>query len=179
MQKLKLTLMAGLLGLTIAGGPAAAQSVVEVATVAARVDRSDPEAVRAVQLALQELGFYAGPVDGVFGQLTYEAAVAAVSAANEAIAAQQTAAAALSASPDEGDDGTSDLRRADPEVGTGMVEGPDTSGPTPGTPAQSNSSSGANVSNEEGGQSASTDAAPSVGAEAGIGESVTGPAASD
>ena len=140
MQKLKLTLMAGLLGLTIAGGPAAAQSVVEVATVAARVDRSDPEAVRAVQLALQELGFYAGPVDGVFGQQTYEAA---------------------------------------PEVGTGMVEGPDTSGPTPGTPAQSNSSSGASVSNEEGGQSASTDAAPSVGAEAGIGESVTGPAASD
>ena len=40
-----------------------------------------PEAVRAVQLALQELGFYAGPVDGVFGQLTYEAAVAAVRAA--------------------------------------------------------------------------------------------------
>jgi peptidoglycan hydrolase-like protein with peptidoglycan-binding domain len=65
----------------LAFAPAAGQSLGGIARTAATVDRTDREAVRSLQMGLRDLGFYSGPIDGIFGTRTYRAAVAAVAAA--------------------------------------------------------------------------------------------------
>jgi len=106
----------GLLIFALMGFEANAQSLREIATAAARVDRSDPDAVRAIQVQLQELGYYQGPVDGIFGRQTFDAAVAAVDAVNAEVAilqeeraARLRAAAAAVQNSSDGSDGSSDL----------------------------------------------------------------------
>lgn len=179
MPNLKMTLLAGLLGAAFAAAPVSAQSVIEVATAAARVDRSDPDAVRAVQLDLQLLGFYAGPIDGIFGRLTYEAAVAAVAAANAEIEAESAArAAALMGTGDEGGDDSPAFFAADPGPETGTSAGVEITGPAPEAPTRTEAGSGAGVSTENG-ATASGDGGAGAGAEAGSGVSAVGSSATE
>jgi peptidoglycan hydrolase-like protein with peptidoglycan-binding domain len=92
-----------LLSLLLATGGASAQTLLDVAQAAATVDRGDPDAVRSVQTALRDLGFYTGPIDGLFGAETYRAAVAAVAAASgEASAPAPDTALAADAGEDSG-----------------------------------------------------------------------------
>jgi len=79
----------GLLGLLLLGAPVQAQSLRDVATAAARVDRNDRDAVMVIQMQLQELGFYQGDIDGIFGVQTFDAAVNAVETVDAEVAQQQ------------------------------------------------------------------------------------------
>ena len=98
-MRLKQIFQAGLIGALLSAGPVWAQtlSLFDVAMSGARVDRSDRDAVMSVQRDLRTLGFYDGPIDGVFGPLTYAAAVAAVEAANQETFARQEQARAAQA----------------------------------------------------------------------------------
>lgn len=91
-------LSAGIIGLFLLGGAAEAQSLRDVATTAARVDRTDQDSVRAVQIQLQEFGYYLGPIDGIFGQQTFNAAVAAVRDVNLEAEQERVSRIALSLS---------------------------------------------------------------------------------
>jgi peptidoglycan hydrolase-like protein with peptidoglycan-binding domain len=163
-------LMAGLLGLFLIGGEASAQSLRDVATAAARVDRTDADAVREVQTGLRDLGFYSGPIDGVFGPMTYAAAVAAVEAVNAEVAAIQEAraqsmAAALANDndgPSDGDQGGFGL------AGAGGVSGPEFGGAVPSPVSGDSGGSMASVSVGSGGETAT--ASDGLGAAAGVGE---------
>jgi lysozyme family protein len=149
-------LQAGLFGVLLSAAPGSAQtlSLFDVAMSGARVDRSDHEAVQAVQRDLTTLGFYTGPIDGVFGPLTYAAAVAAVEAANQETFARQEQARAAQ---------THTMTMAMNDGGDG--DGPSAAAPGPASPAGDGGSSGS--------ASASTDDGPV--ATAGPGPSGPGP----
>jgi len=128
-------LMAGLMGLFLITGEASAQSLRDVATSAARVDRTDADAVREVQIGLRDLGFYQGPIDGVFGQLTYAAAVAAVEAVNAEVASTQAARTqSLSASLTSVDDGPSETDRGEGAGGFDLASNPPADTPSQAAP---------------------------------------------
>ena len=166
-------LMAGLMGLFLIAGEASAQSLRDVATAAARVDRSDPDAVREVQIGLRDLGFYEGPIDGIFGQMTYAAAVAAVEAVNAEVAAiQEARTQSLAASVANADDGPSDAERGAASSGFDLAGDPSADAPAPsfGGPAPEgptpSTGSGSVESVSVGGGSSNTDGAAMGPAEA-------------
>jgi len=116
-------LAAALMGLFMLGGEAHAQSLRDVATAAALVDRSDADAVREVQIGLRDLGFYTGPIDGIFGQMTYTAAVAAVEAVNAEVAAiQQDQGQILTTTIRILDDGSSDRETSSFDLAQGSSD---------------------------------------------------------
>jgi peptidoglycan hydrolase-like protein with peptidoglycan-binding domain len=143
----------GVMSLFLMGAELSAQSLREVATAAARVDRSDTEAVREVQIGLRDLGFYEGPIDGIFGRMTYEAAVAAVEAVNAEVAMIEAArVSGTSLSPSEGGDGTN----SDPDVSVFSDISPL---PGPSAPALSSSSGSSAISEASGAAAGGTPSA--------------------
>lgn len=161
MTNFRRVLQAGLVGVLLSASAGSAQtlSLFDVAMSGSRVDRSDLNAVMSVQRDLRTLGFYDGPIDGVFGPLTYAAAVAAVEAANQETFARQeraraarTRAQAITVS----DGGGSDRSSA-------ATPGP--SGPAGGAAASTagGGSSGAVSVSGGGGSVATAGPGPSVG----------------
>lgn len=65
-------------------GPCQSDTLGYIATAAANVDRNNPLAVMEIQGQLRSIGLYNGPIDGLFGRGTYQAAVDAVAAVNAA-----------------------------------------------------------------------------------------------
>ena len=154
MTNFRRVLLVGLVGVLLSAGPGSAQplSLFDVAMSGARVDRSDIEAVKTVQRDLATLGFYTGPIDGLFGPLTYAAAVAAVEAANQETFARQERARAAQ---------TRTRTMAVNDGGGG--DGPSAATPGPAAPPGGGGSSGAVSATTDDGAVATAGPGPSAG----------------